>query len=377
MKRILLLAAVALCLCLCGKKEESGYKVEVKFKGDLSALLSDVIVLRNEYFADTLHLVGDSLCFEGRVQTPSEVYITGKTKAGYPLAGFFLENCDNKVTISIAPSGMTSAKTIGGKYQFVKDSLYDARREYLYKKDFVEISNARMNCKDEAEKARLTQRLASLRFSADSFFKASEINYVTENPLSLYALGFTLRNVEDFSEADLDAKIAAFKGVPEYADNKNLKKLEETAEILRSVKIGNKVADFVQYDPQGNPVKFSEVYSKNKLTMVDFWASWCGPCRAFNPTLVKIYEKFHDKGFEVLGISYDTNKDAWRKCLEVEKLPWVQVSDKAGEENYTAKTFYINTIPQNLFVDQNGVLVGYKVNRNEIEKFIEEHLGKY
>ena len=194
--------------------------------------------------------------------------------------------------------------------------------------------------------------------------------------MSLYALGFTLRNVEDFSEADLDAKIAAFKGVPEYADNKNLKKLEETAEILRSVRIGNKVADFVQYDPQGNPVKFSEVYSKNKLTMVDFWASWCGPCRAFNPTLVKIYEKFHDKGFEVLGISYDTNKDAWRKCLEVEKLPWVQVSDKAGEENYTSKTFYINTIPQNLFVDQNGVLVGYKVNRNEIEKFIEEQLGK-
>ena len=120
-----------------------------------------------------------------------------------------------------------------------------------------------------------------------------------------------------------------------------------------------------------------EVIKSESPVLVDFWASWCGPCRAFNPTLVKIYEKFHDKGFEVLGISYDTNKDAWRKCLEVEKLPWVQVSDKAGEENYTSKTFYINTIPQNLFVDQNGVLVGYKVNRNEIEKFIEEHLGKY
>jgi len=376
MRKILLLAAVVLCLCSCGKNEESGYRIEVKFGGDLSALLSDTVILRSEYFTDTLVVVDDSVCFEGRIQTPSEVYLLGKTKAGYPLARFFLENCENKATISISRTGMTHAVVKGGRYLAVEDSLYGIRKKFIYDNDFLKITDAISTCTDPVEKAKLQRAVTNLRWRADSVFAAVEANYVAENPLSLYALMNTLKNIESLSETELEARIAAFKAVPEYSENLKLKQIEQAAAQLKAVRVGNKVADFTQNDPQGNPVKFSDVYSKNKLTMVDFWASWCGPCRAFNPTLMKIYEKYHDKGFEVLGVSYDSNKDAWVKCIESEKLPWPQVSDLKGWANATSDMFYIKGIPQNLFVDQNGTIVGYKVNRNTIEQFIKEQLEK-
>ena len=355
MKRILLLAAVALCLCSCGKKGDEGYRINVEFTGDLSAHTLDTVYLRLGRAVDTAVVVDGKACFEGRMQTPNDVILFGKTfgtKGGQIL--FFLENCQNDMTVTLSPGGVAKFKLKGGEYQRFYDSLVTIRRAIVEGRDYAGVIGAYRASTDEVEKAKLLATWQSISDELDA----------------------ALKNAEILPEEVLDARIAAFKAVPEYAENTNLKLIEETAAQLKAMKIGNKVEDFVQNDPQGNPVKFSDVYSKNKLTMVDFWASWCGPCRAFNPTLMKIYEKYHDKGFEVLAVSYDSKKDAWIKCIEDEKLPWLHVSDLKGWGNATAKMFYIKGIPQNLFVDQNGALVGYRVPKHEIEKFIEEHLGK-
>ena len=377
MKRILLLAAVVLCLCSCGKKDETGYKINVEFKGDLSGQILDTVYLRLGRAVDTAVVADGKACFQGQMQTPDEVILFGKTfgTKGRQIL-FFLENCENNVVLTFSKGGITDVKIEGGEYQRFYDSLVSARMNIMEKRKFVEVLGAYKACKDEAEKAKLLEIWISISRERDSVCKAMEDNYMANNPLSQYALVHLFKNVENFSDAELEAKIAAFKAVPEYSENLKLKQIEQAAAQLKAVRVGNKVADFTQNDPQGNPVKFSDVYSKNKLTMVDFWASWCGPCRAFNPTLMKIYEKYHDMGFEVLGVSYDSNKDAWVKCIETEKLPWPQVSDLKGWVNATSDMFYIKGIPQNLFVDQNGTIVGYRVNRNEIEAFIEKQLGK-
>lgn len=377
MKRILLFAVIAFCLCSCGKKVETGYRINVEFKGDLSGHALDTAYLRKPGAVDTALVTDGKACFEGNMQTPDEVILFGKsfgTKGRQVL--FFLENCENNVALTFSKGGITDIDIEGGEYQKFYDSLVSIRRNIMNERKFGEVVEAYRASKDEVEKAKLLEIWASINRELDSAVKAAEKNYMANNPLSQYALVYLFKNVENFSDAELEARIAAFKAAPEYAENRKLKQIEQVAAQLKAVRVGNKVADFTQNDPQGNPVKFSDVYSKNKLTMVDFWASWCGPCRAFNPTLMKIYEKYHHKGFEVLGVSYDSNKDAWIKCIESEKLSWPQVSDLKGWANATSDMFYIKGIPQNLFVDQNGTIVGYRVNRNTIEQFIKEQLEK-
>ena len=121
-------------------------------------------------------------------------------------------------------------------------------------------------------------------------------------------------------------------------------------------------------------IKFSDVYSKNKVTMLDFWASWCGPCRAFNPTLVRIYKKYHSKGFEVLGVSFDTDKARWEDAIKKDGLTWPHVSDLKGWENAVGTPYMVKYIPQNVLVDQSGTIIKRRATEEEIEQILSERL---
>ena len=200
--------------------------------------------------------------------------------------------------------------------------------------------------------------------------------FIEANPTSVYALSTFASEVGDLPVADLDAKVATFDTVAAYANNEMLKEVKETVALIKSLQPGQKAPDFVQNDPDGKPVKFSDIYSKNKLTMVDFWASWCGPCRAFNPDLVKIYKKYHKKGFEILGVSHDRDYDAWVKGIKDDKLTWPQVSDLKFWDNEVGRMYYVRYIPQNIFVDQNGIIVGRQIDKPEVANFIDEFLKK-
>ena len=200
--------------------------------------------------------------------------------------------------------------------------------------------------------------------------------FIEANPTSVYALSTFASEVGDLPVADLDAKVATFDTVAAYANNEMLKEVKETVALIKSLQPGQKAPDFVQNDPDGKPVKFSDIYSKNKLTMVDFWASWCGPCRAFNPDLVKIYKKYHKKGFEILGVSHDRDYDAWVKGIKDDKLTWPQVSDLKFWDNEVGRMYYVRYIPQNIFVDQNGIIVGRQIDKSEVANFIDEFLKK-
>jgi len=108
---------------------------------------------------------------------------------------------------------------------------------------------------------------------------------------------------------------------------------------------------------QGNSVKVSDYVAKNKYTLIDFWASWCGPCRAEMPTVVKAYTDYHDKGFEVVGVSLDNSKEAWVKAIDKLKMPWPQMSDLRGWECRGARLYNIQSIPANILINQQGKIV--------------------
>jgi len=118
---------------------------------------------------------------------------------------------------------------------------------------------------------------------------------------------------------------------------------------------GKQIVDFTMDDIDGSEVSIKEF--RNKYVLIDFWASWCGPCRADNPNLVKAYEKYKSEGFEIVGISLDTNKDAWLKAIEKDELSWTNLTDLKGWQNDLAQHYKIKGVPTNILLDRDGKII--------------------
>jgi peroxiredoxin len=142
----------------------------------------------------------------------------------------------------------------------------------------------------------------------------------------------------------------------------------------RSTSIGAIAPDFIQADPNGQPVRLSDF--RGKYVLLDFWASWCGPCRAENPNVVKAYNRYSDKNFTVLSVSLDQpgKKDAWLAAIKADGLNWTQVSDLRFWNNTAARQYAIKAIPQNFLIDPTGKIIGKNLRGNALDKKLEEVL---
>ena len=199
-----------------------------------------------------------------------------------------------------------------------------------------------------------------------------------EAPVSDFALYFIMQNREYYymTPDTLSALVESYRALPEFAENRFVSAIDEYLQKELSLAVGNKAPDFTLNTPDGKPVTLSEFYPKGKVTMIDFWASWCGPCRNFNPTLVKIYNKYHKLGFEIIGVSLDRDHDAWVKGIKDDKLTWTHVSDLKFWQSEVGQMYNVNFIPQNTFVDSEGNIIGRKVAEDEIEALLDEYLKK-
>jgi peroxiredoxin len=137
--------------------------------------------------------------------------------------------------------------------------------------------------------------------------------------------------------------------------------------------VGSNAMDFTQNDVNGNPIALSSF--KGKYVLVDFWASWCRPCRAENPNVVKAYNKFKDKNFTILSVSLDQDKDSWTKAIEKDGLKWNHVSDLKYWSNAVAVQYHIQSIPQNFLIDPNGKIVAKDLRGADLERKLCELLG--
>ena len=147
----------------------------------------------------------------------------------------------------------------------------------------------------------------------------------------------------------------------------NLKQASESAE-------GMTIKDFTQPGLDGTPVSLLGEVSKSKITVIDFWASWCGPCRQEMPFMVELYDKYKDKGLGIIGISLDEDSDAWKAATQQLNIPWVQMSDLKGWENVIAKHFCVTSIPHTIVVDQQGKILKRGLRSEKLEEFVTEQL---
>ena len=368
MKKILLVAVAAI-LFACTPKHD-GYTITGTISGEGisegSAYLSNFS--RVDPIKDTAEFKNGKFVFTGKVTTPENYAITIEGMDGRII--FFLEN--SSIEIKAEMGNFAQAQVTGGATNDLITALNNSKKE-------IEIRDNLDSLKAEFYVGTTTQErkdeILAIYDAAQKKMEKLDNDFFAANPTSFFTVTQLIQQVEEMPLAEMEAKVAQFEALPQFAGNRYITEVKEAIATLKTLEPGMVAPEFTLNTPEGNPVSLSSVYSQNKLTMIDFWAGWCSPCRAFNPHLVEIYNKYNKDGFGVFGVSFDRDEEVWKSAIKDDKLTWTQVSDLKFWNSIPAKEYYVKSIPANIFVDQEGKIIKRQVGRDEIESFIKEQLG--
>lgn len=194
-------------------------------------------------------------------------------------------------------------------------------------------------------------------------------DYVWENPTDITAHYVLYRYKWAFGPCEMRTMIDNIHAADSTLTSSNLEMATEYVEKIERVQAGQPIIDFTQNDAEGNPITLSQL-AEGKLLLVDFWASWCPDCRKENPNVVAAYNTFHEQGFDVLGVSFDTDKEKWLAAIEKDGLTWTHVSDLQGWSNAAGALYAISFIPQNVLI-KDGMIVARNLEGEELMAEIE------
>ena len=359
MKTLFLYAAVAILFFACNNV--GNYQIKGVFvQQNEGTVYLQQRIEKDFVTIDSCKIIDGKFLFKGKAAVVEEYYLS---LANQDKAVFFLENTGINVQVD---SLLKDAVIEGGKVQTLFN-VYNKKYKSLYNFMLSEYYKSR-EIEDDNEKAAKEAYVDSLYEDIEKY----QENFMRENaasPVAVYILS-RIQYGKNFQELNklfllLDNSLE---------DMKNYKILARRIEELKLLAVGQKAPDYTQNDVNGDPVTLSNVYHSNKITMVDFWASWCGPCRAENPKVVAAFEKFGARGFTVLGVSLDKDKERWLKAIEDDKLQWLHVSDLKGWDNGFSKTYLVNSIPANFLINNEGIIVAVNLGGDDLIAKLDELL---
>ncbi len=305
----------------------------------------------------------------GSVEYPEMVTLTGKNIRG--ALSFYIENSDINIKghiDSLFNAVVEGSKTHNEYINLIK-SLEPLNKKFseLYSQ-YREANQAGDKEKSETIEKQLDDLQKEMR--------EVQISFIRDNPASFVAPA-VLRNVNYDLEADeIEALINGLDTTVKKVQI--IKDLEARVEVMKKVMVGQKAPDFELNDPDGNPVNLYSKVGKTKLLLIDFWASWCGPCRLENPNVVKIWKEFNKKGFDVFGVSLDRpgEKDKWLQAIKDDQFTWTHVSDLKYWDCEAAKLYAVNAIPANFLLDESGIIIARNLRGDDLYNKVSELLGE-
>jgi len=352
---------MALIFGIIACNQTPSYKVSVKLAGaDGKAYLNQRI--KGEWVKlDSAILENGEFLFKGAVKNP-EVYFLSVSSKKEKLP-FFIENAVISITGSV--DSLTKAKVTGSlvqnEYQAIQDKLDQLDKQ----------GTALYNQAKEAGKSGANNKSDSLMVLSDNIFNSidnMQKDFIKANAAS-FVSPYLLSRVYYDMEADvLDGFLSGFDSKLDSVPT--VITLKDRVAKLKTVSIGQTAPDFTMNDTEGNPVKLSDIYSKNEYTLIDFWASWCGPCRRENPNVVAVFNSYKAKGFGVIGVSLDSEKAKWIKAIADDQLTWPHVSDFKKWKNEAAALYSVNSIPANLLVDKSGKIIARNIREGKLRETI-------
>ena len=358
-KHIFFLFALALCLTACNKATTFNVNVSLKNSNNLTVYLQKMVD-NMPVIIDSAIIADEKAVLTAPIDNPQILYAL-KIKERRGSMPFFADNKD--VTFVGDVNNPRDVEILASKTQAELDAYNDQLNEFnlqisdLYAKMNVAFFNNDSILRDSLSQVgnALMEEQTNFR---DDYIKAHPESFVTH---------YILDGVkQDYPLDQLKEMVGMFTTESIYS-----KDLNDYIAKQERLEVGQPFIDFALQTKEGEKVTLSDKIAQNKLTLVDFWASWCGPCRNENPVVKAAYEQYHALGFDVVGVSVDQDGDAWLEAVEEDQLPWTQVRDT---EHKVSEDYLIYYIPSNFLFDQNGTMVAKGLRGEDLAAKLSELL---
>ena len=361
MKKLIgLLAIVLFAMTSCTKKE---YTITGTVE---DGLFNEKVYMMERVNREFIHLDSVTLdakgnfVFTGIQNDPVNRYIVYTDGENDPLfMDFFLENGNIKVKLTQDPTESSVTGTrINNTYQKFKNKMnaFSLKIRALYEKaadeDQRELAVSEVD-KVENEMVKVLEETIRKNIST---------------PFGAYMLSQYKHYLDYEVIGELLQKLPA-----NLIDDEKMQLLQAQVDAAKATAVGQKFVDFSMSTPDGEPVSLSDYAGKGNIVLVDFWASWCAPCRREMPRLVEMYALYKDKGFEIVGVSLDMDNEDWKKGIEALNITWPQMSDLKYWDSKAGELYSVRSIPFMVLIDRDGTILARGIYGEELQNKLEEY----
>lgn len=362
MRKTLIVAAACLWGLVIGsyaQQKEFAIAGEAKGFPDGTKVYLNKEVDRQIIPVDSAVIKDGMFSFKGKVDTPELRYVTYKKENRMRRTDLFVEN--GLIFLTLGKDKDTAKDSfLNNEYQKAKDVMAD-----FYTKQRALYMAMRAEGTSDADKQAKRKELEALDTE-----KAHAIYDITKANIS-NMVGVTLfkRYYRDNTSAQNEELV---KLIPASYKDATISSIADYLQNERNTSVGQKFVDFEMKSLDGKSVKLSDYVGKGKVVLIDFWASWCGPCRRAIPGLIEVYNKYKERNFAVVGVSLDKAQDAWEKGTKDLGIPWPQMSDLKAWQSEGARLYAVKFIPQTVLVGADGTIIARNLSEQELEAKLAE-----